>query len=346
MSSRTWLTTPSFANSLVQTCTWSASSFCSGSSSGHDSLATAMVPASRLGARQKRGAQAGAIGIVALEVRGVELDRARSAPRWPRRSSTKSWPGPRRRRVSQPSPMSLPRPGKSRLCIEPKCWSLVAIAWPPFSNAASRGASRVGARPVGNHLAVGAQARHSAVGEDVQPQVGARPIRRARDPMVLVRLRAATPAPGSTTRAIGRRRSGAVPRFDRRRHRLVAVEERGVDVDAAHDARARTDARCRSRGRRRGAVASPTRPSTCRGRRRRLRARSGPRAGSTARDARRTRRTPTRPRRRAGAGGGPCSGPRTAERRGDRRTAPLAARVARRRRLATAAPRLAAQLPR
>ena len=48
--------------------------------------------------------------------------------------------------------------------------------------------------------------------------------------------RAATSAISGHQPASGGRRASAVPGFDGGRHRLVAVEERGVDVDAAHDA--------------------------------------------------------------------------------------------------------------
>ena len=55
------------------------------------------------------------VGVVALEVRGVDLDASDRCPA--RRAATiaQSWPGPRRRRVSQPSPMSRGASGQDQV---------------------------------------------------------------------------------------------------------------------------------------------------------------------------------------------------------------------------------------
>ena len=61
--------------------------------------------------RHARGLDGAAVRVVALEVRGIDDDLIDHA-QWPSSRIDQSWPGSRRRRVSQPSPMLTPRPGR------------------------------------------------------------------------------------------------------------------------------------------------------------------------------------------------------------------------------------------
>ena len=90
-------------------------------------------------------------------------------PGAPRRTIVQSWPGPRRRLVSQPSPMLRASPGMIRLCRDPKNMSLHATTMPPCSAAArSTSPAPPQAVPVGHDVAVDAQPGDAAVGEDPQ----------------------------------------------------------------------------------------------------------------------------------------------------------------------------------
>ena len=181
---------------------------------------------------------------VALEVLGVDLDAADRAAA-PRRTIAQSCPGPRRRLVSQPSPMFARGPGMIRLCREPKNMSLQATTSAPFSSAREIdvAAAARSSLPVGDDLAVDAQARDAAVGEDVEPQVREPRVRRSianrfcESPCER-RLAAAISLHAACVSASDRRqRAGDRSRVDRARLGEVAAEEGGVDDDAADHAR-------------------------------------------------------------------------------------------------------------
>src|SRR5947207_7590334 len=58
-------------------------------------------------------------------------------PSVPSLTTTQSqWSPPLLRRVSHPSPISIPLPGSNKLLARPKCWSLYATANPPFATCA------------------------------------------------------------------------------------------------------------------------------------------------------------------------------------------------------------------
>ncbi len=173
----------------------------------------------------------GALGIVAFEVVGVDLDLrddgggARGA-----RSPSRS-PGPRRRRVSQPSPMFVARPGMIMLSLAPKCMSLAPMTSPPLlidaKSMARRGAGD--ARPVDGDVAVDAQPRDAAIGKDVQPHVRPRRTSSTGRKLSLSPRSAVFGTSVDPRRPFGRadgrrRRACAVDRVDRAVRRVVAGE--------------------------------------------------------------------------------------------------------------------------
>ena len=103
----------------------SASSLVSASTGVHDSSPAVSASSAAIGraARVDRAA----VGIVALEVVGVDLDAPDRGRAGRARTTAQSCPGPRRRRVSQPSPMLVERPGMIRLSRDPKNMSLAAV---------------------------------------------------------------------------------------------------------------------------------------------------------------------------------------------------------------------------
>ena len=199
-------------------------------------------PEQDLEARLPRPAalEGAALGVVALEVVGVDLDLRRSHPGPPRRRISQSWPGPRRRRVSQPSPMLAARPGMMRLSFEPKCMSLAPRTRPPFGIGREvDGPLRPRRAPASQRdLAVDPQPRHPAVGVDVEAHVGEGPIARDREEVLRAALEAlggqdldpVRPGPEqrSSTTLPGRKQASIEHAL-----REVADEVVGVHVDPA-----------------------------------------------------------------------------------------------------------------
>ena len=186
-------------------------------------------------------------------------------PAWPRARITQSFPGSRRRRVSQPSPMLTPRPGAIRFHIDPKC-SIVARDGAPavFQRDQVVLASRSQRRFQGaRDLPVDAQARDAAVGEDVEPEC----VQTLWTVDLNVVVRVAAQIGGSHQRSPCRAAVGLALTFAhiyRCGGRVVASEVAGVDVHAADDAGIGQAHDAPVVALRRACAASPSRPSICR----------------------------------------------------------------------------------
>ena len=223
-----------------------------------------------------------AIGVVALEVAGVDLDDGRACRARRAGPGSSRGPGPRLRRVSQPPPM-FGRPARQEQVVhrpeervragerEPAVGDRREIDAAPRRRArasrrrarpapSSRGCTRPKTRkratpPSGKMLR--RTWRDHAAGARREQVLRVGPQRRLRQQL----------GPLGVRRSVVERRVRAARRaLDRRERRVVADEVVRVDVEADAPRPARPAPARTSRSRARACGGSPSRPSTCRGR--------------------------------------------------------------------------------